>query len=296
MLTEPLTTPSTKGKQTWYALLVGALFPPQFHILSQYSTPELALIAGNVFSFIVSPRVKLFPTLYRKDRISPDSVDFVFEPNRDFSYKPGQYMEWTLPHKGRDSRGDRRYFTLASSPTEKELRIGVKFNKNGSSFKRALLKLTDETMVVADHISGDFTLPKDTKQKIAFIAGGIGVTPYRSMIKYLIDTGENRDVILLYSARTKEDFAYKDIFEQAREANGIKTVYVLTGQDEIVFSEYVRKGRINVELIKNEIPDYSERTFYLSGTQSMVESMHRQLKSLGVPSRRVKVDYFSGYS
>ena len=71
MLTEPLTTPPTLRKRTWYAVLMGILFPPQFHVLSLYSTPELALVAGNIFSFLISPRVKLFPTLTQKVRISP---------------------------------------------------------------------------------------------------------------------------------------------------------------------------------------------------------------------------------
>ena len=66
MLTEPLTTPPTSQKQAWYAVLTGILFPPQFHILSLYSTPELALVAGNLFSYIISPKTKLFPSAYAK--------------------------------------------------------------------------------------------------------------------------------------------------------------------------------------------------------------------------------------
>src|SRR5581483_5554625 len=259
MLTEPLTTPPTRAKQTWYAMLMGALFPPQFHLLRTYSTPELALVAGNLFSFLISPRVKLFPTVTKKIRITPDSVDFVFKPNRKLSYQPGQYMEWTLPHKGRDSRGDRRYFTLASSPTEQDIRIGVKFYKKGSSYKNSLLKLTPDTAIVADHISGDFTMPKNKKLKLAFIAGGIGITPFRSMVKYLDDKKESRDAILLYSARTKDDFAYTGVFEQARSSLGIKTIYAITGKDEPLFSDHARHGRINAEMIQHEIPDYLER-------------------------------------
>lgn len=172
----------------------------------------------------------------------------------------------------------------------------MKFYNKGSSYKEAMLKMTQNTPVVADHISGDFTMPQDKKQKLAFIAGGIGVTPFRSMIKYLADKNEGRDVVMLYSARTKDDFSYAGVFEQARQERGVKTIYVVTGKDHELPNRYSRRGRIGVEMIRNEISDYMERTFYLSGTQSMVDAMKDTLKTLGVPKSHIKVDYFSGYN
>lgn len=205
-------------------------------------------------------------------------------------------MEWTLPHPKTDSRGNRRYFTLASSPTESEVRIGVKFNKRSSSFKKALLALDSHTPLVASQLSGDFVLPKDRRQKLVFIAGGIGVTPYRSMVKYLLDSHEARPITLLYSARTSEDFAYTDIFEQAKQAIGLKTVYATTDTSSDIQGDHVRSGRINAAMIQQEIPDYMERLFYISGTQAMVTSLQQVLVDLGVPRHQVKVDYFPGYA
>jgi ferredoxin-NADP reductase len=205
-------------------------------------------------------------------------------------------MEWTLPHQGTDSRGNRRFFTLASSPTEEEIRIGVKFYERSSSYKQALLEMRQETPIVADQVSGDFTLPKDPKQKVVFIAGGIGVTPYRSMIKYLLDTKETRSITLLYSAKTPKDFVYKGIFEQARSDLSIKTIYFISDKKTAIIHEHVRAGRITAEAIKQEVPDYKERLFYISGTQSMVRAMQRTLTDLGISSHQIKVDYFSGYT
>src|ERR1035441_8185470 len=111
MLTEPLTSPTTTKKQTWYAVLVGLLLPPQVHLLNFYSSPELALVFGNVFAYLVSPKTKLFPMLKQKIKIASTSVDFIFNPGSKLAYEPGQYMEWTLPHGHTDSRGNRRYFT-----------------------------------------------------------------------------------------------------------------------------------------------------------------------------------------
>ena len=139
-------------------------------------------------------------------------------------------------------------------------------------------------------------LPKDPKQKLVFIAGGIGVTPYRSMIKYLLDKNEKRDITLLYSARTTRDFAYKDVFEDARRELGIKTIYAVTSKESTVTHEFIRSGRISTEMVKAEVPDYQDSLFYISGTNAMVKSMQETLEGLGVPKHQVKVDYFSGYS
>lgn len=296
MLTEPATTPPTSRKQTWYGVLTGIIFPPQFHILSLYSTPELALVASNIFSYIISPKTKLFPTLKQKVRITHDSLNLVFKPNQQFSYIPGQYMEWTLAHKGTDSRGNRRMFSLASSPTEKDLIVGVKFYEKSSSYKKALFKITPETPIVASQLNGDFVLPKDKNKKLVFIAGGIGITPYRSMVKYLLDTKDKRDIDILYGANTMDDFAYKDVFEQARKEIGVNTVYVVEGEKPASSSPGMRHGRIDDHVIKSEVTDYKERLFYISGPQAMVSAIRTTLLDLGIPKHQIKIDYFSGYS
>jgi ferredoxin-NADP reductase/Na+-translocating ferredoxin:NAD+ oxidoreductase RnfD subunit len=296
MLSEPSTSPPTARKQTLYAALVGVLVPPQVHLLRFYSSPELALAAGNIFSYLVSPKTKLFPMLKQKIKIAPDSADFVFSPGRKLAYKPGQYMEWTLPHHKTDSRGNRRYFTLASSPTEPDLRIGVKFYEDGSSFKEALLDMDEETPIVAAQLAGDFVLPKDRAQKIVFIAGGIGITPFRSMAKYLLDKNEQRPITLLYSARTEADIAYKHVFEAARLSIGLKTIYAITGDNTTASGPNTHAGPITSRLIKAAVPDYLDRVFYVSGTHAMVVAMQDILAELGVSHHHIKVDFFPGYA
>jgi ferredoxin-NADP reductase/Na+-translocating ferredoxin:NAD+ oxidoreductase RnfD subunit len=296
MLTEPLTSPPSAKGQTIYAALVGILLPPQVHLFSLYSTPELALVVGNAFSYLVSPKTKLFPVLKDKLKIANNTADFIFRVDDKLSYQPGQYMEWTLPHAKADSRGNRRYFTLASSPTEPDLRIGVKFYENGSSFKDALIEIDKDTPLVASQIAGDFVLPDNPAEKIVFIAGGIGITPFRSMVKYLIDTNQHRAVSLLYSAKTKADVAYKEVFEEARRAIGLDALYVLTADTDKVSDPNTHHGFITPQLIKKIVPDYTGRTFYISGTHSMVKDMQTQLSDLGVARHRIKTDYFPGYS
>jgi len=296
MLTEPLTSPSTRKHQIWYGILTGLLFPPQVHLGSFYSTPERALSIGNIFAFIVNPKIKLFPALVRKVKITPDSLDFVFVPERRFAYQPGQYMEFTLPHNSVDSRGQRRYFTLASSPTEENVRIGVKFYRDGSSFKEAMLGMDRNTPIVASSLGGDFVLPEDRTRKIVLIAGGIGVTPYRSMIKYLLDKDERRQVTLLYAAGTAEDIAYTEVFEEARKRLGIKSVYVLSRAKSSPKHADFRSGYITADLVKAEVPDYHDRLFYISGPHAMVVNVEDALRALGVHQNNIKTDFFSGYA
>ncbi|HET7059874.1 MAG TPA: hypothetical protein VFH99_00945 [Candidatus Saccharimonadales bacterium] len=283
MLTEPQTSPARAREQRWCAALVGALFPPQVHLFSLYSTPEIALVTGNIFTWIFSPKTKVFPKLARKNRLAPNIVDFVFKPTAEFSYQPGQYMEWTLPHAKPDSRGDRRYFTLASSPTEPNIHLGIKFYPNGSSYKKAMLAMDNESDAAASRISGEFVMPLDSSRKLAFIAGGIGVTPYRSMLKYLIDRKERRDIVMLYAAKSAEEIVYQDVLEAARAKLGSRVTYCV--------------GRhINTNLIQQQIPDYGERLFYISGPHGMVTATKHTLRELGVHNRNIKIDFFPGYS
>lgn len=294
MLTEPQTSPPTKFLQSIYGGLVGFLFAPQIHLGSFYSTPEIALCLGNIFSYLVSFKEKLILNLKEKIQIAPDIYDFVFENNKKFAFVAGQYLEWTLPNNLPDSRGNRRYFTIASSPTEDNLRIGVKFYERPSSFKKALLPLKAGDKITAGQLAGDFTLPKDKNEKLVFMAGGIGVTPFRSIVKFLIDTNERRDIVLFYSNKTASDIVYQDIFSQARNL-GLKTVYILSDQN-IPGNWAGEKGLVDQTMVEKYVSDYKQRTFYLSGPNAMVQAYERTLRNMGIPSSQIKKDYFPGYA
>ena len=221
--------------------------------------------------------------------------DFVFTMDRKVAYIPGQYMEWTLGHKGIDTRGNRRYFTLASSPTESNLRLGVKFYPDSSTFKRKLLSLKTGSEIIAGSRAGDFTLPKDPKQKLIFVAGGIGITPFRSMIKYLSDRSEKRDITLFYSNRSVEDIAYSEIFNEARMKIGLRTIFTLTDRQNIPSNWPGQRGHIDRKMIQKFAPAYRDSVFYLSGPHGMVTAFDKTLKEMGVPRSHIKKDYFPGF-
>lgn len=295
MLTEPLTSPARKNLQVIYGAITGLLITPQFGILGYHFAPEAALIVGNIFSYIFSPNYKLFLNLTSKNKLSKDTYEFNFPKSKNFSFIPGQYMEWALPHAKTDSRGNRRYFSLSSSPTENRISVTVKFYENSSSYKKELLEFQNNSEIVAASLAGDFTIPKDLEKPLVFIAGGVGITPFRSMVKYIVDNNLKCNIIILYSNRTEEEILFKDIWDSA-ESLGLKTLYVLTDVENLPKNWQGPKGHIDEDLIKKEIPDYKTRIFYISGPQGMVKVFEELLRKMKLPRSQIKTDFFPGYT
>jgi ferredoxin-NADP reductase len=286
MLTEPMTIPPNKLLRICYGLVAGFLFFPQVHIGLLYFTPELALVAANIFSYLLSPDQKLILTLKKKEELASGIYDFEFATDQGMPFKPGQYMEFTMEHPDQDSRGIRRYLTIASSPTEQDMKLGIKFYDKPSSFKKYLMQVKPGHKIVASQLAGDFTLPKDKNKKLVFIAGGIGATPFRSMIKYMLDTKDKRSVALFYLNKNRDDIAYKDIFDKAEQQLDVKVVYSIF---DIPPASYYRQ-------IAEEVPDFKERFFYISGPNSMVNAFYANLRKIGVKRSYIKTDYFPGFA
>lgn len=294
MLTEPLTMPPKSWHRITYGALTGLLFSPLIHISSLYFTPELALVAGNIFTYIISPKQKLFLVANSIKKLATDTYEFSFKKDGSLIFLPGQYMEFTIKDNLSDSRGNRRYFTLASSPTEDDVKLGVKYYKDSSTYKVDLLKINKNDTIIASQLSGDFVMPKDKNRKLVFIAGGIGITPFRSMIKYLLDIGEKRDITLFYSNRKVEDIAYFDMLSEAEQKLGLKVVYAITDPDPLNSLSGCVNGFIDKNIILQNVTDCKNNLYYISGPHSMVSTFENSLRELGVPSKNIKVDFFPG--
>jgi len=294
ILTEPLTTPPTRRNRIYYGSLLGFLFTPQLHFGALYITPELAIVLGNIFSFIVSPKEKLILKLKDKSLIAPDIYEFTFSAPRRFKFKPGQYMEWTLGHQYPDVRGNRRYFTLASSPSEKVLKLGIKFNENSSTFKKNMLSMNKGSEITASQLGGDFVLPNDRMQKYIFIAGGIGITPFRSMIKYLLDTRQHRSITLLYAVKDAKDIVYKDLLDRAERELGIKTIYSISNNGNHSSALTHIATRFDETFIRKTFPYLRTYIFYISGSRGMVEGFKSTLYRAGVSNSQIRDDFFPG--
>jgi ferredoxin-NADP reductase/Na+-translocating ferredoxin:NAD+ oxidoreductase RnfD subunit len=294
MLTEPLTAPSAAPARVVYGVIVGALCSPNLHVGDLYLTPELALLIGNVFGYAASPKGRFKLTLERVEKITSSCYEFVFKPEHKLDFRPGQYLDWTLDVPEPDDRGNRRPFTIASAPSESEVRLGVKLYPKPSAFKRALCGMKPGDVIYASQLAGDFTLPADKSTKLAFIAGGIGVTPFRSMVQDLIDRKEQRPLIVLYGNEKTDEIAYAEVFDRADRELGTKTVYAIA--DEAQLRPNMHGGLIDAALIRREVPDYKERTFYISGPRTMVLRFRRVLRELGIARSRIREDFFPGFA
>jgi ferredoxin-NADP reductase len=281
MLTEPITMPSNFRWRLVYGVLVGLVFGASLNFGFISTSPHLALLVGNLLAFIVTMRSGQLLRLIKRTQLSPTTYEFAFENSR-FNYKAGQYLAWTLDKVKFDARGNRRSFTIASAPGEKNMKLGVKFYEPSSQFKKTLLGLKEGDGIHVSALSGDFVMPKNVNKKLLFIAGGIGVTPFRSMVKDVMLTKQKRDITLFYFANNESEVLYKDIWQEAL-ACGVKVV-PLIGQQFLT-----------EELLQKYTPDFKEREVYLSGPPPMVRAYKKALRSLGIPVRSIHTDYFSGY-
>ncbi|MBI3338072.1 FAD-dependent oxidoreductase [Candidatus Saccharibacteria bacterium] len=205
---------------------------------------------------------------------------FWFKPeDRHPKHIAGQYTQIHLSHEKVDQRGDKRWFTISSSPTDDMVSITTKFaSENGSSFKKALSSLKPgATLNLADPM-GDFVLPKDKTIPLLFIAGGIGITPFHSIVKWLSDTSEKRKIHLVYAVNEPEELAFQDLFVKY----GLEFTPVV--------------GR---RLTTQNILSYAKKLpgclIFISGPEPMTETFVDELQEKGVSNSRLVTDYFPGY-
>lgn len=230
-------------------------------------------------------------TLDHIDDIATNIKTFWFKPERAVHQIAGQFTEIYLPHENPDDRGVKRWFTLSDSPTDGLLSITTKYagDDKSSSFKKHLFQLKPGAVVSLADPMGDFVLPKDTSIPIVYVAGGIGVTPIHSMIKYLSDTHEKRDITLLYAVNHQDDMAFTELFQNY----DLKFIPIVKEANPDWKGE---TGTITVERILAEANKDPRSLVYLSGPEPMIEALADGLKEAGVSKNRIVTDFFPGYT
>jgi ferredoxin-NADP reductase len=203
-------------------------------------------------------------------------------------FKAGQFLSVKL----QDNSRLKRYLSISSSPTEK---CYLEFTKKltESDFSKTLDGLKAGDQVDIQYPFGKFVLD-ETASRIAFLSGGIGITPIRSICKYVVDQNLGQDIVLVYANRSVKDIVFKDDFDAlVKSYPRLRVAHVLC-ETEPGFKCTV--GRINQQVIKNEIPDYQERKFYLCGPPQMVEAMRKLLaEELEVLPDLIVTENFQGY-
>jgi ferredoxin-NADP reductase len=215
---------------------------------------------------------------------APDVVSFIFKSEAPITWRAGQFLVYTLHHPNPDERKEERYFTIASEPQTGMPMITTRFtNDHGSSFKQALRAMKPGDAIEAMGPDGEFVVD-DPNQQSVFIAGGIGVTPFHSILIDLDKRGLPLNAILMYANRT-EDAVYRVELEAlAKKHPEFKIVY------------FIGDKRIDEAAIREVAPDLLKPIFYVSGPQPMVQAFEKMLKGMNVPKEHVKHDYFPGYT
>jgi ferredoxin-NADP reductase len=295
MVTEPLTSPKRFVPQVLFLAVVALFSLPQLAVGSFNFSPELALVLANLVAFALGPRGRHTLVLKETRTVAADTLAFAFEKPRGLTFLPGQYLEMTLALEKSDSRGNRRYLSFASSPGEDEVLIAARFPDQPSAFKRRWKELQPGDTVLAAEISGDFVLPQDPREKLAFIAGGIGVTPFRSMVKALVEAGQPRDLVILDSHSLAEHRVFDEVFDEAQRVIGARVVPTLTRTQAIPADWSGERGPVDAALLARTFPDVRDRTYYVSGSPGFVDAVARALRSLKVSRFRIHTDFFPGY-
>ena len=216
---------------------------------------------------------------------------FHFKPEREVHYTAGQYIELHIPHAHHDQRGSKRWFTLSSSPTDDDLTITTKYagDDASSSFKKTLFTLKPGTELDMADPMGDFVLPKLIQTPLIFVAGGIGITPFHSILRWLAETGEERPIKLLYAVRTEDEIVFQETFQKA----GVEPTIVVSEPSDTWGGE---RGRITAELILGLEKPSDDTLIYLSGPEPMVQSLAKEIHAAGIEKRRIVSDEFPNYS
>ena len=211
----------------------------------------------------------------------------------EVDFRPGQYF-WVelLESQHEDERGLRRHFSVVTSPTERGV-LGVCTRVRDTAFKKTLAELKVGDEVEVEPPKGDYVLPEDTTPHYVFVAGGIGITVFRSMLRYIADTGEPYRVTLVYSNRDRAGTAFLDeLSELEQRIPGLRVVLTMT-EDEGWEGE---SRFVGPELLSDHLEgELTDHTYLVAGPPPMVEAVVGQLSEAGVPEEQVLPDRFSGY-
>jgi ferredoxin-NADP reductase len=204
-------------------------------------------------------------------------------------FKAGQWAFVTVAADGKEIR---KPLSISSSPSETGY---IEFTKKltGSGFSRAIASLKAGDPVKIKYPFGSFTY-EDRYPKIAFLSGGIGITPIRSLTRDIVDEDLGTDAVLLYGNNTADEIAFKDDLDEIEKRYAkLKVVHIIRDADKD-WKGYT--GLITADIVKKEVPDYQERRFYLCGPPAMVTALTKILvEGLKVDKANIVTENFAGY-
>lgn len=243
-----------------------------------------------------TPPTSFLLPFVKKEQLTKDAFSFYFDRKAfAFDFLPGQYIRMILPNENPDDRGTSRFFTIAASPFNKDFLI-VTTRIGRSTFKQQLAKLTEGQEVQFWGPIGRFVLQEDAQNSLVFLAGGIGITPFYSMISYAAEKKLSIPLTLFVSFSVPEEIIYyEELTRIAQNSSSIQIVYTVTHADESSVTWSGERGRISEDLLKKYIPNIQTSTYYITGPGPMVDGTKEMLTALHIPEEQILIEKFPGY-
>jgi ferredoxin-NADP reductase len=238
-----------------------------------------------------------FLPFLKKEPKSQDAYSFYFDKkDQQLNFLPGQYIRMSLPHLNPDNRGTGRFFTISSSPLETDY-IVITTRILQSTFKQTLNNLRIGEKVKIFGPMGNFYLDETDPTPKVFLAGGIGITPYHSILKYAAAKNMQTPLTLFVSFSTTQEMVFfEELTHIAQEHTNIKVIYTITQPENSQSKWEGETGRISGELIKKYITNPFDQKYYIVGPTGIVESMHKLLQEeLKLPEEKIITENFPGY-
>jgi ferredoxin-NADP reductase len=231
-------------------------------------------------------------TVAEKREVAKGTLLVLFAVDGYPDYRPGHYFWVELPDRGHeDEKGLRRHISIVTSPTEPGV-VGLATRIRDTAFKRTLSELEVGDEVEVEEPKGSFLLPEDRSVEYVFVAGGIGITVFRSMLRYIADEDLPYRVTLVYSNRDRESAAFLDELEVLEQrVDGLKMILTMT--EEPSWEGEMRQ--LDAEVLRDLLGGLEGKRFLIAGPPPMAEGVTNSLLGAGLPEDSVVTDKFSGY-
>lgn len=233
--------------------------------------------------------------LLSRQEVAEGTMAFRFERPSNWAFKPGQYLDMTLLDPPEtDAEGNIRSFSIASSPREENLMVATRMRD--TAFKRVLKTMEFGTAVEIAGPSGDLTLHDDYMRAAVFLAGGIGITPFRSMVCQAAAERLRHHIFLFYSNRRPEDASFlADLQGLERDNPNFKLIATMTEMKKSVRPWNGETGLINPEMLGRYLKIAASPIYYVAGPPAMVKGLHEMLKKSGINDHDIRAEEFAGY-
>jgi ferredoxin-NADP reductase len=232
-----------------------------------------------------------------KDRkeVAEDAMAFRFEKPSGWRFKAGEYLDLTLLDPSEtDAEGDVRSFSIASAPHEETLMVATRMRD--TAFKRVLKTMPMGTVVKIEGPSGDLILQNDVTRTAVFLAGGIGITPFRSIVHWAAKEKLPNRIVLFYSNRRPEDAPFLAELQSLEKDNPkYKLIAGMTEMEKSRRPWNGETGLINQEMLGRHLKDAASPIYYIAGPPAMVKGLHEMLSKTGINDDDIRAEEFAGY-